>query len=396
MEQKYFIAGLDLSALTEASQEQIMQAINGLEPLANIGVVVASATRPDITNNPEMINSLWLDITDPAAPVLKRYIEDRTVLVDADNSWESTEVAVASVTTAMLAARSSTGGVDIARLKANSGYTDSGNYYYVLRIAANGKDVEAVTLDTALSDGGGVGFNRISTTGIGTGKYLKSVAGALAYGYIDPSVDITAALNNRISAPTSIEPGTANQVLCTNAGATAPEWREANAVIGAGVLALSSINSGGASPYDLMHYSGSAWDNAAPSLRLTAGDTANSGIVSTSGDTNPGTVAGTTGGNPTLHTITHGLSTVPKLIRVVLVQNNAAADIGWDQNDEVDAFSLRISSGNVCVTVGADETNVWVRFHAASGLELCTKGTGAGVYAAIDETKWTVKVYAWK
>lgn len=390
-EQKYFLAGLDLSALTSTSQEQIMQAINGMEPLDNIGVLVVGTVRPDITNNPEMINSLWLDITTASNPVLKRYVASRTVLVDADLSWEAVAIADSSITTAMITARSSTGGVNIAKLKINADYS-AGSAYFILRASSDGKYVEAVSLDTALSDGGGVAFNRISTTGIGTGKFLRAVAGALAYGYIDPANDINSTIGNRIPAPTCISPGTALYLLRTNSAGTAPEWIAAtDATL---LFNLTQLNSGGASTNDILRFDGTNWVKVTPSLRMVAGDAINSGVNSTSGDTNAGTVAATTGGNPAQHLIAHGLTTTPKLFRVVAICTST--DAGFAVNDEIDIMSIRASTGNHAVTIGANATNIFARFNAATNLEICQYNGGATVYTAMDETKWTVRAYAWK
>jgi hypothetical protein len=380
--QKDFLGGLDLSSLSTASQEQTMQAINGLTPLANIGLVYASATRPDITNNARMIRYLWLDITDPANPVLKRYVEDRTVLVDADLSWEAVAVAAGAITTAMLAAVSTTGGVNLARLKTNAGYTDAGNALYVLRVAANGKDIEAVTVDTAIADAGGLALARLSTTGIGAQKYLGYSAGVLAYRLLDPANDITSALGNRIPIETAIIPGTANYFLCTNAAGTAPEWRSAANAFVINTLPINSLVNTGASANDIIRYSGSIWEKVTPTLRTTAADAINSGTISGS------SIA------TAVHTIAHNLTTVPKLVVVRLRMTNAVADIGYNQNDEVDIAGYFTDAGRIGnVAVAIDATNVTVLTTTATGM-LPNKTTGT--YTGIDETKWFPVVYAWK
>lgn len=376
------LSGLDLSSLSTVTQEQLMQAINGFAPLPNVGFVYVSTTRPDITNNPRMIRFLWLDITTSNNPVFKRYIADRTVLVDANASWEALGVASAAITTAMLATVSATGGVDLARLKTNTGYTDAGNALYILRVAANGKDVEAVLLNTALTDGGGVALARLSTTGTGANKYLGVAAGSLAYKNLDPANDITSAIGNRIPIETAITPGTANYILKTNAGATAPEWAAPSAVFVVNTLPINSLVNTAAVANDIIRYSGSVWERVTPTLRTTAGDAINSGTISGSSIATQ------------LHTIAHNLSTVPKLVQVRLRMTNAVADLGYNQNDEVDIHGYRTDAGGVVqVGVAIDATNVTVLVGTITGM-LPNKATGT--YAGADESKWFPVVYAWK
>ena len=202
-----------------------MQAIVGSIFISNIGFCIVSTTRPDITNNPEMIRSIWLDITDPANVILKRYIASRTVLVDADVSWATFGVDNLSVLTAMIALRSITGGVDLTRMKLNSDYSASlGSIYYIIRVAANGKDIEAVSLNTAIADGGGINLARLDLSGSGPQKYLGINAGILSYKYLDPAGDISSALGNRIPVSIVIVFGIVLYVLRTNAAGTAAEW----------------------------------------------------------------------------------------------------------------------------------------------------------------------------
>ncbi len=379
-EQRDLIAGLDLSPLDDVSQEQTMQAINGITPLPNIGFVYVGTVRPDITNNPRMIRYLWLDITDPANPSFKRYIEDRTTLVDANASWEALGVATGAITTAMLAAVSTTGGVNLARLKTNAGYTDAGNALYALRVAANGKDIEAVLFDTLVGDAGGMSLARLSTTGIGSQKYLGNSAGALAYKTLDPVNDITAALGNRIPIATAIVPGTALYIVRTNAAGTALEFVAPNDATLA--ITLAALSATGSAANDIIRSTGTAWEKVTPTLRLTAGDAINSSSISAS------TVA------TQVHTFAHGLGSVPKLVQVRLRMTNAVADIGYNQNDEVDIHSYRTDAGALVQSgVAIDATNVTVLFDTVTGM-LPNKATGN--YAGVNETKWFPVVYAWK
>lgn len=387
-QQNYIKAGLDLSPLSSVSQEQLMQAISGSTPLPNIGFTIISTTRPDITNNPIMINFIWLDITDPANVILKRYIANRTVLVDADASWETFGVANLSVLTAMIATRSITGGVDLTRMKLNSDYSASlGSIYYLIRVAANGKDIEAVSLDTALADGGGVALARLALAGAGAQKYLGISAGALAYKYLDPANDISAALANQIPVSTAIAPGTALYLLRTNAAGTAAEWIAPSDA--SFITTLAQIAAGGAATNDIIKFNGVNWVKVTPGLEIVGGSALNNGVVSTTG-------AGDLTVN--LHSFTgFGVGTAPRLVSVVL-KCVTAGDGTYAVDDEVgvDALSDETADGQSAASVIIDKTatgNILVAFEGGATRTLPAKAGGART--TITNARWKPKVYAW-
>ncbi len=74
--QNDFISGFDLSSVSSASQAQVMQAINGLAPLTNVGGIIvmsgAAAAVPDVANNARFARYLWID-TQTAPYTLKTY-----------------------------------------------------------------------------------------------------------------------------------------------------------------------------------------------------------------------------------------------------------------------------------------------------------------------------------
>jgi hypothetical protein len=382
MSQQYdFLSGKDLSAISTILQEDVMQALNQAAPLDNIGLIIVSTTRPDITNNPRFIRYIWLDISNPANVIIRQYIGDRTVLVDADVSWGQISVSNLSILTAAFAARSITGGINVGLLKLNADYSSSGgSAFYVLRVDATGKFIEAVSLDQELLDGGLVALNRLATTGLLAGKFVGFNGGVAGYVSITPSVDLIGA--SRIAVETNIIPGTARFVPRTNIGATALEFITPNSLFNAGELTLDKLFITGALANDIirMNAGATAWERVTPTLRTTNADAINSGTLSGS------TVA------TAVHTIAHNLGFVPKLVDVRIRMTNAVADIGYNQNDEVSISGYRATTGNVMSTWCADATNITVLIGAATG-ELPNKGTG--VYAGVDETKWFPVVRAW-
>jgi hypothetical protein len=388
-EQNYIKAGFDLSSVSSASQEQVMQAIAGSTPISNIGFCIVSTTRPDITNNPEMIRFIWLDISTPSNVVLKRYIADRTVLVDADASWETFGVSNLSVLTAMIATRSTTGGVDLTRMKLNSDYSASlGSIYYLIRVAANGKDIEAVSLNTALADGGGVNLARLDLSGSGAQKYLGIDAGALGYKYLDPANDMTSALGNRIPVSTAIAPGTALYILRTNAAGTAAEWVSPSDVSLA--IAIASLAPGGAAANDIIRFNGSVWEKVTPSLELTNGAT-----ISTTG------VLGAINlGSATLtENFAHGLSSAPRLVRAVVRCTANDAATGYVIGDEIDVSCWGEITGadEALFAVYANATNVVVsRVSNSAANAQVIPAVGGNPVAPTALANFTPKVYAWR
>ena len=381
--QKDVLAGLDVSSLDNISQEQMMQMVNGIAPLANIGFIIVGTQRPDITNNSRFIRYFWMDISDPSNPNLKRYIGDRIVLQDADASWASIGVDSSAILTSMIAQRSSSGGVDITRMKLNADYSASAaNAFWILRVAANGKDIEVVSLSTAFADSGGIDFDAITLAGSGPNKYLGINASILEYKYITPATDFTAAFGNQIPLETAVFPSTARFIPRTNAAGTAVEWVTPNSIFDALELLLSKLAQSGATANDMIRWDGANWSKVTPTLRIVNADTANSGILSTAGGTGDLTNA--------VHTIAHLLVGVPKLVRVRAKCLNA--ELGYTAGDEIDIAGVRNTGSNPNVGTVVDGTNIVVLFDTAT-MQIQNKGTG--VFAGADETKWQVKVYAW-
>lgn len=98
------IAGFDLNSVDSASQSEVMQAINQIAPLSNIGGVlyfssVGGTVWPSIAINPRFTRYLWID-TDTTPPVAKIYDGAGDTYAD----WTQIALPDGSVTTAKLAA----------------------------------------------------------------------------------------------------------------------------------------------------------------------------------------------------------------------------------------------------------------------------------------------------
>ncbi len=357
--QNDYLAGIDLSSLSSVTQAQIVQAINQLAPLSNIGGIIFQSATPDVANNSRFSRYLWLDsTTDPATP---KYYDA------GSGTWSSVSVAADSITNAEI---SSAAAIAVSKLAA-------GTARYVLRTNAAGTAVEFVTPGSILNSDE-LAVVKLTSNG-GTDGYLKSTGGVT--GWVSQATEraaIAAALSGL--SPTVLAPGSNNTLLGTN-GSGVVGFGAIGSILANGAIGLTLIAAGGATAGDVLKFDGSNWVKITPSIKNYDAATVNSGILSGS---NVATQ---------VHTIAHGLGSVPKLVQVRLRMTNAAADLNYNQNDEVPAIAYRATSGNQMSSYCVDATNVTVLFGATSG-ELPNKGTGN--LAGIDETKWFPVVYAWK
>lgn len=349
-------AGLDISSLASVSQAQLLQMVNQLGPLSNIGGVIcldgvstgaAGVGFPDVTNNPRFVRYLWLDtnpggtaVINRTTPVFKRYVGAYTgtpanpvITTNLYSNWVAVGVASGAILTDMLAPKSASGGVDITKLKrASDGSIDITKQYYIVRIDSAGQYVEIVSLDTALGDGGGVGLSRIATTGIGASKYLGYNAGVLGYKTLNPANDFTQALANRIPITTAMLPGTAKYLVRTNTAGTALEFVASNdATLFADLdILLSKLAASGAAADEIIKYNGANWVPVGFGSHLN----------SVANVFYPGTFLS----NATKFIETAALATIPKMFRASIVCTTGG-DGDYVLGDEIDGDSVVYSTG---------------------------------------------------
>lgn len=93
-------------------------------------------------------------------------------------------------------------------------------------------------------------------------------------------------------------------------------------------------------------------------------------------------------------TFGHGLGFKPSRIEVTLMNNTAATEQGYAQNDEVDIAIVQAAGGNEnAFAVSRDATNVTVAQVNNANVEVIPKAGGA--HASITEANWVIKVRAW-
>lgn len=99
-------------------------------------------------------------------------------------------------------------------------------------------------------------------------------------------------------------------------------------------------------------------------------------------------------GSSAAATFAHGLGAKPSRIEVTLMNNTAATELGYAQNDEVGIDVAQAASSNErAFAVSRDATNVTVAQVNNANVELIAKTGGA--HAGITEANWVIKVRAW-
>lgn len=88
--------------------------------------------------------------------------------------------------------------------------------------------------------------------------------------------------------------------------------------------------------------------------------------------------------------IPHGLGVFPPIVVVYLVCE--ATDIGYSAGQLVQTSGASSNSTTAQITIAPDATNVNIRFPSAA-VVIGNYGTGAS--AAIDVTKWKLRIYAY-
>lgn len=373
-----FIAGIDISSLSSVTQAQLMQMINQIAPLSNIGGVIVQAGTsvagnitqgtngsPSVADNPRFARYIWLNTHNAnAAPTPYYY--------NANNlHWISTNVAAGSITNAEIASNAA---IAVAKLA-------KGTASYLLRTDSSGNAVEYANPANIFTN------NTVPVIGLqsnGTPAYLKTNSSGNTV-WVSESSERTAIQNN-ISAlyVSQLYGGSNGNILYSNVVGV-PTWGAPSTAFGTGSnIPLNALASGGATERQLMHYSGGGgWAPITPSLQINS-----SANISTVGMTSGSTAT------TAVHTFTHNLLALPKLIRVVL--KCTTADSTFSESDEVDAANFVIDTGSVffnAISVTARSTNtIIVAINQTASFKAVNS---AGAYVAIVRGSWTPKVYAW-
>jgi len=360
-----FNAGLDISALTSVTQAQLMQMVQQIAPLSNIGGIIAQSTTPDVAGNPRFSRYIWLDTTtDPAVP---KYYNS------GGGTWSAVTVSALSITNAEVSASAA---IAVSKLAA-------GTARYVLRTNAAGTSPEYVTPASILNSDE-LAVIKLTSNG-GTDGYLKSVSGVSQWvSQTTERAAIAAALSGL--SPTALTPGSNNTLLGTN-GSGVVTFGAIGSLLANNAIGLNLLAAGGASSKDLLKFDGSNWVKFTPTLEITEAATINGGTL--------GTV------NLSSATLTevfaHGFSSTPRLVRVVIRCTSNDANTGHVAGDEIELGNFICETGtqHPLIIVTSDSTNITVSRNNNASITVVPKAGGVEV-APTSLANFTPKVYAWR
>lgn len=356
-------AGFDLASVDQPTRVQLMQAFNQLAYLSNRAGIVFSATSPDVTLNPHLKRYAWLDTSGGTHPVLMLYDQSEAAGVNNAGNWASTPIAAGSITNTQINAAAA---IAVTKLA-------FGTARYVLRTNAAGTANEFVA-PASINTVNEIPVNNLVVAA--GDSYLKTVGGSVVW--VTQATE-RAAIQAAITGlnPVQIAAGAAGRILGVSGGITA--WLTPDTAIGAAGLSPTALSQAGAATGDILRWTGLIWDKVTPTLGIAANLAINLGVVVS------------VLGGAVVFTQAHGLGAVPKLIKAVVRCDTA--DNGFVAFDELGIECLR-DAGNPSAGISADSVNITVTLSTALGNSIPNKGTG--VFAAMTEANWSLKLYAWK
>lgn len=300
MSQQYdYQAGYDPTSAEQITALQLLQLVNQIAPLDNIGGIVSQTSAPDVASNPRFARYLWED-TSTSPSTTKKW---------NGSAWVASTVANGGVNTDSIV----DGAVIVAKL---GGDGVAGHAGYILRQTANGAGFEIASLATVLNSMR-VLLSYLDTTNVGSaGQKLFSWDGN-SLAWADPSFSL---------GNISIGSGTANQIPAITGGSLA--WQNIIDLITNNTLPINKLVSGGVADNRFLGTTGGAlqWRSSVLSVRSGAIDGA--------------ALSAAAGNIDILHGIA-GLTSAPDIVDVRLVVGTAET-AGYAIGDEVNYSSLQV------------------------------------------------------
>jgi len=382
------LAGLDITGLSSVTKAQLLQMINQLAPLPNIGGVIvmsgAAGAHPDVTNNARFIRYIWLDTQTANSVLLKIY--QGTYPSDVYADWSTVAIADNSITAAKLAnyavsILNGSGASKIAyRQDAASDVTKAN---YLLRLDANGQYVEIIAAATVVN---GVTLNPAKLD-VSTASNLNVLSYDSSLGYaVWKAISVVAAIADNSLAYSKLltgGAGTEGWLFRLNPTTKIPEVVVNNDLTATSNLfanhsiRLITLDVTAAATNDVIQFDGTNWVRRTPCfLAPTAGGTV---------------IPGADG----VQSVAHGLGAAPRNFQMIVVCNDAGGDNGYAQNDRVNADQIWTNTAgtlNPSHSVYADATNIYAAWDFATSYLMIPKAGGAR--AAIAQAKWNVFFWA--
>jgi len=298
-----------------------MQALSQMSPVSNIGMVIWQSATPDVGTNPIFARCIWADTTLGATNVVFKFWNGAAwqTAVDSDDSITNPDAISDDV-------------VSITKLLQNEGGV--GFKGYVLHQSKSTGDLEYVAPTNLFT----AGQNEVKLTYLdvaaGTsGQFLQIIAGSPAWTTFIASQYIT-------NLPVANLLGAAQGAFLQTDASGIPVWN-ATPVLPNASVGIAKIDGAGTASGQVLRATGTAWTNTAPSIDIFA--------AAYSAD-----AAGTWALG--LTTITSGLTTVPKMWKVVAVCTADDATPGYVEGDEVDLNAFTGSTGSTPKTFAFFDT----------------------------------------
>jgi hypothetical protein len=343
-----FKPGLDVSTLTTISKADLVQMVAGITPVgdgsaAGIGgvIVMSSGAAPPAPPsfypnsddaNPRYVRYLWIDTFDPDIPIFRLWIgsyDGSGVPIMNAADWAVVGLADDTVTTAMI----KVGAVTFTRITPPTGVPGQ-----IVIVDSAGTALTTTTLNNLLSlVGTKIPLNRLDKTNA-VPNYVLAVdtSGNIVYKKVSDLYEATGA-----TTLASLEVASATDYVMRSGATGAATWQSDTAFFAdlkAKVTPLpSKIDQEGASAGQVMSWDGTKWapSNSVVGWTIFPPVTAAVDISNLSGRK---------------VTLTHSLTTAPRIVRAVLVCGTAEYDflIG----DEIPLENIYIRS-STAYTVAA-------------------------------------------
>lgn len=382
MSQQYDMqSGFDISSLLSVSKAQLMQMVNQIAPLANIGGVIvmsgAANAHPDVTNNPRFTRYIWLDTQTVAGVLIKVYqgvggsdtYADWTTITIADDSITAAKIAQYAVSI-----RDLSGDPKIAYNQDASADNTKSNWY--LRLDASGTYVEVASF-AANVQATSIFPSKITNGGsANNGDVLMWNTSA---GYATwQAISISGLISAYSLTYDRLAKGTLGYILradpITGDITAASNDDSSSGLFPARTIGLIKLALGGAVANDVVRCDGAQWVKHTPfcaSISVLA-------------------VASTV-------SAAHGLTAIPRILNGYAKNVSGGVRNGYAANDIVSLQSIvKNATEFQAVAISADAANVTVSFNpggTGTGYMIIPKagGTAAAIATLAD---WQVWIYA--
>lgn len=361
-----FSSGLDISGLTSVTQAQLMQMVNQLAPLSNIGGIIWGSTTPDVVGNPRFARYIWIDTT--ATPA--------TIKVWSGAAWVPGSIGTGSIS---LATQIADNIIPFSKFLKSEATANQ-----VLHKNSTNTAFEFVA-PVSLFAAGDIAVNKLSIAGAVAGQFLRyTAAGGVSWNTYDPTGDVSALPVNKLAV------GSASQILRINPTTGLAEWvsnDDATSSLlapGGGLVGInvSKLAASGSASGDLLKSNGTNWVKATPAFNIFESNS----YIDCDIDLSALITAG-------FKAVVHGFSAKPKSINLVVRCLADDAATAYVASDFIDPLCFGCSAAIFAPQVSCawDATNIV--FFAATVCDRLRKKTSGVLTAPTNFSNFKLRAY---